>query len=565
MRILYAAIDQTVPGTTGGSVHVTAVAEGLAALGHEVHVLVTPGDGPFPSAPASNPVRWIPMAPPLGRQAAAVDAHRRGPAPRGHAAAGGRDGALLQLRRRRHAGGVRGRRQDRARGQRAGHRSCGLDQGAARPRAHRRADAPMARAPLRARRPHRHAERRDPSAGHAGAQDRAPRVGRRHGPVPARTHLARRRSRGRGRPSRSLPGRSGAGTAPSTSCARCASLQARGRSDIGAVLVGDGPELPAVQDAAAGLAERRRHRRRAARGHAGVPGRRRHRRRAVRDRRAPSAVARLLLVAAQDLRVHGRRPSGRRAGGRSDPVARRRRPRRARCTTRRSPTRWRRRSRRWPTRRSAGPLGRAARERAVREYSWQAHCVALDNAIRKLRRAHPDRRPADHECSDSARLGEPSIRCASCSPPTRFRLSAAGSGWSTYELARGLRARGHDVIVVQPKPGTPAGRREREYDGIRVLEFGFPAPALPYVRNYFKNERLYPALADALSAVIAEERVDLVHGQHVLTCLPAIAAAHRHHAARRLHGPRLLAGLLLVGSDLHAPAARRSARNARRA
>jgi len=66
VRILYCAIDQTVPGTTGGSVHVTAVAEGLAALGHEVHVLVTPGDGPFPSGPSSNPVRWIPMAPPLG-------------------------------------------------------------------------------------------------------------------------------------------------------------------------------------------------------------------------------------------------------------------------------------------------------------------------------------------------------------------------------------------------------------------------------------------------------------------------------------------------------------------
>jgi glycosyltransferase involved in cell wall biosynthesis len=61
MRILYSAIDQTVPGTKGGSVHVTAVAEGLAALGHQVHVLVTPG-GPFPD----GPVRWIPMTPPLG-------------------------------------------------------------------------------------------------------------------------------------------------------------------------------------------------------------------------------------------------------------------------------------------------------------------------------------------------------------------------------------------------------------------------------------------------------------------------------------------------------------------
>lgn len=63
MRILYCAADQTVPGTTGGSVHVTAVAEGLAALGHEVHVLLTPG-GPFPP----GPVRWIAMPPPLGRK-----------------------------------------------------------------------------------------------------------------------------------------------------------------------------------------------------------------------------------------------------------------------------------------------------------------------------------------------------------------------------------------------------------------------------------------------------------------------------------------------------------------
>jgi starch synthase len=63
MRILYCATDQTVPGTKGGSVHVTAVAEGLAALGHEVHALVTPG-GVFPG----GPVRWVAMPPPLGRK-----------------------------------------------------------------------------------------------------------------------------------------------------------------------------------------------------------------------------------------------------------------------------------------------------------------------------------------------------------------------------------------------------------------------------------------------------------------------------------------------------------------
>jgi glycosyltransferase involved in cell wall biosynthesis len=62
VKILYSAIDQVVPGTRGGSVHVAAVAEGLAALGHEVTALVTPGDG----VPHASRVRWVPMRPPLG-------------------------------------------------------------------------------------------------------------------------------------------------------------------------------------------------------------------------------------------------------------------------------------------------------------------------------------------------------------------------------------------------------------------------------------------------------------------------------------------------------------------
>jgi alpha-maltose-1-phosphate synthase len=62
MKILYCAIDQTVPGTKGGSIHVRAVAEGLATLGHDVHVLASPGDSAFPVGRAT----WIPMSPPLG-------------------------------------------------------------------------------------------------------------------------------------------------------------------------------------------------------------------------------------------------------------------------------------------------------------------------------------------------------------------------------------------------------------------------------------------------------------------------------------------------------------------
>jgi glycosyltransferase involved in cell wall biosynthesis len=65
MRILYSAIDQSVPAAHGGSVHVTAVAEGLAELGHEVHVLVSPGDrGNVPTGKA----HWFALPPPLGNR-----------------------------------------------------------------------------------------------------------------------------------------------------------------------------------------------------------------------------------------------------------------------------------------------------------------------------------------------------------------------------------------------------------------------------------------------------------------------------------------------------------------
>ena len=63
MRILYAASDQRVPGTTGGSIHVVSVADGLARLGHDVHVLVTP-TGPYPD----GNVHWIGFPPPAGRK-----------------------------------------------------------------------------------------------------------------------------------------------------------------------------------------------------------------------------------------------------------------------------------------------------------------------------------------------------------------------------------------------------------------------------------------------------------------------------------------------------------------
>jgi glycogen(starch) synthase len=112
-------------------------------------------------------------------------------------------------------------------------------------------------------------------------------------------------------------------------------------------------------------------------------------------------------------------------------------------------------------------------------------------------------------------------------PTDAFPPVCGGSGWSSYELARGLRARGHSVTVVQPRPGTSRGVRETTYDDLRVLEFGFPAPAIPYVRNFLKNEKLYADLGTFLEDFIARERIDLIHGQHVMTGVASITAGTR--------------------------------------
>jgi glycosyltransferase involved in cell wall biosynthesis len=69
MRLLYVALDQQVPGTLGGSTHVQAVAEGLSRLGHEVHVAANDPRDRF----TENVKRSLgsfslhPMSPPLGQ------------------------------------------------------------------------------------------------------------------------------------------------------------------------------------------------------------------------------------------------------------------------------------------------------------------------------------------------------------------------------------------------------------------------------------------------------------------------------------------------------------------
>jgi glycosyltransferase involved in cell wall biosynthesis len=110
-------------------------------------------------------------------------------------------------------------------------------------------------------------------------------------------------------------------------------------------------------------------------------------------------------------------------------------------------------------------------------------------------------------------------------PTDAFPPVCGGSGWSTYELARGLRARGHHVSIVKAVPGRASGVTETSYDGFRVREFGAPAPNVPYLRNYYKSEKLTASLTDYLLALLRTDPQDVVHAQHVMTTLAGIAAA----------------------------------------
>ncbi len=139
-----------------------------------------------------------------------------------------------------------------------------------------------------------------------------------------------------------------------------------------------------------------------------------------------------------------------------------------------------------------------------------------------------------------------------------FPPVCGGSGWSTYELAKGLRARGHELIVAQPivstwpraagprraglaaaEPSHAAVDRPRrtvisagrggtsptDYDGFRPLHFFAWAPPVPFLRNYFGNERLYRRFGAWLASLVKARGVDLIHAQHLRSGPAAVTAA----------------------------------------
>ena len=187
-----------------------------------------------------------------------------------------------------------------------------------------------------------------------------------------------------------------------------------------------------------------------------------------------------------------------------------------------------RRARRWPTRSSRWPmpalrsaLGAAARDRA--------------RARLQLGRALPRARSRDPAARRDARVD--ARRCASMKiliATDAFPPVCGGSGWSTYELARGLRARGHDVTIVQPRPGTAAGVRERQLRRLPRPRFGAPAPRHS-ARAQLLQERAAHALARRGIWRRSSQRDASISStaQHVMTTVPAIEAAQRPRHSRR--------------------------------
>ena len=258
------------------------------------------------------------MPPPLGSpHLRLLRASRIARLAAGHAARRGH-GAIPQLRRRSADGRPRRWSPCRARGERAGRRPSGFTKALVDRALLVRADAALARTARADGRSDRHAQRGHPAAGNPARRIRVLEWGAdtdRFRPGAAGAVPFERPRRGRWRSSRA---RSAPGTARSISSS-IKILHAGGCREIGAVLIGDGPELPRV-----------------------APRPRRDRRRSCSPARcrtigmpaalaaadigvapfeigcARAAVARLLLVAAEDLRVHGGRPSGRGALDRTD-------------------------------------------------------------------------------------------------------------------------------------------------------------------------------------------------------------------------------------------------------
>jgi len=108
-----------------------------------------------------------------------------------------------------------------------------------------------------------------------------------------------------------------------------------------------------------------------------------------------------------------------------------------------------------------------------------------------------------------------------------FPPGSGGSGWSTFELARQLRRRGHSVAVVHARPGDRDGVVNTTYEDVPVTQFWRRVPNVPLVRNVLKNERMWSALRHYLVRRLERHPADVIHAQHVMTTVASVRAGRQ--------------------------------------
>lgn len=99
-----------------------------------------------------------------------------------------------------------------------------------------------------------------------------------------------------------------------------------------------------------------------------------------------------------------------------------------------------------------------------------------------------------------------------------------GAAWSSHALALGLQARGHQVLAVVA--GRDAADGAYDARGVAALRVGYRAPRIPFVQNYYRQERFWPRYAAAIvQAATHLGGVDVIHAQHTQAAAASVLAA----------------------------------------
>lgn len=102
-----------------------------------------------------------------------------------------------------------------------------------------------------------------------------------------------------------------------------------------------------------------------------------------------------------------------------------------------------------------------------------------------------------------------------------FPPRCGGSGWSAYEQARALIARGHSVTVLRP-----GSSGQTELDGVPVIELSIRRSRIPGHRH-LRERVLFPRRFRArVAEILRSGKFDILHAQHSLTGPASIRGAH---------------------------------------